>query len=390
MKKTIRLLLIVLLSMSLIATFSLSGCKKATTAETTAVTTMAAETTAAATTAAENLGEIKTRGPQGQVPVWYNQISLTDEEKAKVKEGHYKIAYDEVVATEFNDAIGNGIKYQCEQLNMELVSWTLNNLDAAKQKENIESVLALKPDIIVGLSVDPVVSRDIFKKAADQGVKLVFASNKPGNFEWKKDYTGALVIFDFNKFGAFLADELNKALNGKGKIGYLYHDADFFITNQRDQGFKEALKNYPGLEIVAEVPWSGVVEDAETSVAAMMIKNPEITGVYVTWAAGAMAAVSALRAANRPDVKVVTNDLEATAALEMIKGNNIVGLTQCKAWQYGLTAAELGCYAMLGKEIPAECILIPGLVATKDNVEPVWKEVFNEELPDQLKQALAK
>jgi len=234
------------------------------------------------------------------------------------------------------------------------------------------------------------VSRDIFKKAADQGVKLVFASNKPGDFEWKKDYNGALVIFDFNKFGAFLAEELNKALNGKGKVGYLFHDADFFITNQRDQGFKEALKNYPGLEIVAEVPWSGNPDDAETSVSAMMTKNPEITGVYVTWAAGAMAAVSALRAANRPDVKVVTNDLEATAALEMIKGNNIVGLTQCKAWQYGLTAAEIGIYAMLGKEIPAECILIPGLVATQNNVEQVWKEVFNEELPDQLKQELPK
>jgi len=68
--------------------------------KTTAEATTAAATTAAATTEAENLGEIKTRGPQDQVPVWYNQISLTDEEKAKVKEGHYKIAYDEVIATE--------------------------------------------------------------------------------------------------------------------------------------------------------------------------------------------------------------------------------------------------------------------------------------------------
>jgi len=177
-------------------------------------------------------------------------------------------------------------------------------------------------------------------------------------------------------------------LDGEGKIGYLYHEAEFFITNQRDQGFKEALNEYPGLEIVAEAPWSGAPDDAETAVSAMITQHPVINGIYIPWSQGAMSAVTALKTAGRTDVKVVTHDIDQDVALEMIKGDNIIALTQCKAWQYGLTAVDLGCYGLLGKDIPAEAILIPGLAATIDNIEEVWPEVFNEELPDQLKEAL--
>ncbi len=334
--------------------------------------------------------EIRTRGPQGQIPVWYTEIQLTEEDKAKIASKHYKVAYDQATPNKFNDTIGRAIEYRCKELGMEYVGKTMNNLDPAKQVENIENLLALHPDIIVALSVDPVTSREIFKKAADQGVVLVFASNKPSDFEWNKDYKGGLIIFDFYDFGTMLADALNKALNGKGKIGYLYHEANFFITNQRDQGFKEAVEAYPGLEIVAEVPWSGVPDDAETAVSAMIMQHPEINGIYIPWSQGAMPAVTALRTAGRTDVKVVTHDIDEDVALEMIKGNTIIALTQCKAWQYGLTAVDLGCYALLGKRIPAEAILIPGLSATRENIEEVWKEVYNEELPDQLKKALQK
>ena len=39
-----------------------------------------------------------------------------------------------------------------------------------------------------------------------------------------------------------------KALGGKGKIGLIFHEADFFVTKQRYQGFKDTIaKDYPGI-----------------------------------------------------------------------------------------------------------------------------------------------
>lgn len=333
-------------------------------------------------------GETKTRGPEGQVPIWYTSISLTPAEREKIRNGNYKIAYDQLAASEFDDTIGKAIEYTAKQLNMEYIH-TFNRLDAAVQKENIESILAAKPDIISAVSVDPAVSTIAFKEAAKKGVALVFCSNK-ASLKWNEDYKGGLVFYDLAGFGPLLAEKLNAELGGKGNIGYVYHEANFFITNQRDQGFKDALKDYPGLKIVDERPWSGNPADAEAVVSAMITAHPEISGLYLPWQEALMPALAALRAAGRSDVKIVTNDIAEITALEMVRNKNVVAMTQCMAWQYGVTVTELGCYALLGKEIPAECVMVPGLVATKDTISTIWPDLFNTELPAAVKKALEK
>ena len=43
------------------------------------------------------------------------------------------------------------------------------------------------------------------------------------------------------------------ALGKKGKVGYIFHDADFYVTNQRDGAFKATIEpDYPDMKIVAE------------------------------------------------------------------------------------------------------------------------------------------
>jgi ribose transport system substrate-binding protein len=357
-----------------------------TTAATEATTTSEAPATETAAVEEEKLGEIKTIGPEGQIPIWYTEIKLTDEEKEKVKKMGLKIAYDQLNISEFDDAIGFAIDDMAKQLNMKYI-WTYNRMDAAIQKENIETILAAKPDIVSAVSVDPAVSTVAFKEAYEQGAVLVFCSCK-ADLKWPDEYKGGLVFYDLVGFAPELAGALNDALGGEGNIGYVYHEANFFITNQRDQGFKDALKEFPGLKIVAEEPWSGNAADAEAVVSAMITKNPEINGMYLPWQEAAMPAISALRAADRMDIKIVTNDIGKTTALEMITGDNIIMMSQCAAWQYGVTVVELGLYPILGKEIPAECVIVPGYTATRDNIEEVWPKLYNKPLPTELKAAL--
>jgi len=396
MKKLWLLLVVSSLSMTMIVVFSLTGCKEEVTLEEGATVTEeeVSEEEEAVEEAipveeevtTEELGEITTQGPEGQIPVWYTEIKLTDEELEEVKNMGLTIAYDQLNISEFDDTIGFAIEDMAEQLNMKYM-WTYNQLDAAIQKENIETILAANPDIISGVSVDPTVSTAAFEEAVDQGVTVVFCSCK-ADLEWPTEYTGGLVFYDLVGFAPALAGGLNDALGGEGNIGYVYHEADFFITNQRDQGFKDAVGEYPGLKIVAEEPWSGNAADAEAVVSAMITKHPEINGIYLPWQEAVMPAISALRAADRTDIKIVTNDIGKTTALEMITGDNLVMMSQCDAWQYGETVVELGLYPLLGKEIPAECVIVPGYTATKENIEEVWAEVFNEPLPTDLKSAL--
>jgi len=338
------------------------------------------------------MGEIKTRGPEGQVPLWYTEIGLTEAEREIIRKGKngkkYVIAYDQLNVSEFDDTIGFAIDYMAKELNMEYIH-TYNRFDAAVQKDNIETILAKKPDIIAAVSVDPVVSGAAFRKAAEMGVTLVFCSVK-APLEWGKEYNGGLVFYDLIGFGPLLAKELNNVLGGNGEVGIVYHEANFFITNQRDQGFEDALKQYPGLKIVDKRPTGNTIQDTEAIVSAMITKHPEIDGIYLPWQEHVMPAISALRAANREDIKIVTQDIGKTTALEMIRGNNIAMMTQCMAWQYGVTVTEMGLYPILGKEIPAECIIVPGLAATWKTIDQVWPRVFNSPLPKELQEALDK
>jgi ribose transport system substrate-binding protein len=338
------------------------------------------------------LGVIKTRGPEGQVPLWYTAITLTDSEKQQIRKGKdgkkFIIAYDQLNVSEFDDTIGFAIEAMAKDLGMEYIH-TYNRFDASVQKDNVETILAKNPNVIASVSVDPTISTSAFKKAADRGVAVIFCSVK-APMKWGSEYKGGLVFYDLIGFGPMLAKELNNSMGGKGAVGIVFHQANFFITNQRDQGFKDALKAYPGLTVVDERPTGNTMNDTEGIISAMITKHPEIKGIYLPWQEHVMPAISALRAAGRTDIKIVTGDIGKTTALEMITGKNLVMMTQCMAWQYGVTVTEMGCYTILGKKIPAECIIVPGLGATWKTIDQVWPQVFHQPLPPDLKTALDK
>ena len=59
--------------------------------------------------------------------------------------------------------------------------------------------------------------------------------------------TSTIVSDDLVQMGEKAADAMAAAIGGKGKVGYLFHDANFYVTNQRDQAFKETIQaKYPG------------------------------------------------------------------------------------------------------------------------------------------------
>jgi ribose transport system substrate-binding protein len=340
------------------------------------------------TTDVELLGKVVTRGPEGQVPVWYKALSLTDSEKEKIRKGKYTIGYCQIAAGELNDVIGYGIQAVAKDLNMKYL-WAFDDLSAEIQRDNVESMLSAGADVIAALSIDPKYSGETFKIVAQQGKTICFLSNK-APLKWKTEYKGGLVFWDLAGLGPMMAEALNKELGGEAKVGWVYHDANFFITNIRDNGFKDAVKKYPGFEIVYEAPWSGMEKDAEDVVNAMMLKNPEINAIYLSWQEALMPTISVLNSIGRNDVKIVVNDLNANAALAMVKNDNVLMICQPASWDYGVAIALMGCYTLIGKPLPAECVVVPGLAATRDSLEEVWQRCFNSQLPTEVKKELYK
>jgi ribose transport system substrate-binding protein len=328
----------------------------------------------------------QTMGPGGESPTASSDVKLSDAEVTEIKGMKATAALLWHTSSDFVNAVTAGASDEFNRLGIEIVATTDAGFDSAKQMSDIETVLAKNPSIILALPLDPTTSAQAFKPAVEAGVKIVLLSNVPAGYVQGKDYVG-IVTDDLYQMGKQAADALAASIGGKGKVAWIFHDAQYYVTNQRDNAFKATIeKDYPGIEIVAE---AGLADPAraEDIANALITKNPDLDGIYVPWAEPAEGVLAALRGAGNTHTKVVTLDLSEPIGLDMVQGGNVVAITADEAYELGRTMATVGAYGLIGKEAPAFSVA-PAITVTKDNVVAGWKQSLNREPPQTILDAL--
>ncbi len=321
----------------------------------------------------------ETVGPNGESAVPSSDVVVSDEGAAKLKEGGHKAALLWHTSADFVNAVTAGASDEFERLGIEVVATTDAGFDAAKQKSDAETVMAKEPSIILTLPLDPVTSAEAFREAKDAGVKLVFLSNLPADYQHGTDYA-AIVTDDLFQMGKQAADALAEAIGGKGEVAWIFHDADYYVTNQRDNAFKTTIeKDYPDISITAEQGISDPAR-AEEIANALLTRNPDLDGIYVTWAGPAEGVLATLRANGNSDTKIVTLDLSEPVALDMVKEGNVAAIVADEAYELGRAMAAAGAKALLGEEVPP-FVIAPAITVTKDNVAEGWQNSLNREAP---------
>lgn len=332
--------------------------------------------------AAANFANAQTVGPQGEAATPSSSVTLSDADIATLKGKGYKAALLWHTSSDFTNAVSAGAKDEFARGGINIVVTTDAQFDAARQRSDIETALAAKPNVILALPLDPVTSAEAFRQAVKDGTKLVFLSNLPKDYKHGTDYA-SIVTDDLFQMGKQAADAMAKAIGGKGKVGYIFHDATYYVTNQRDKAFKTTIeKDYPEIKIVAEQGISDPAR-AEELAGAMLLQHPDLDGIYVTWAEPADGVLSALRNAGNPKTKIVTLDLAEPEALDMVKGGNVAALVADKAYELGRAMAAAGMKSLLGQETPP-FVVAPALTVTKDNVAQGWKDSLNRNAPQSV------
>jgi len=329
---------------------------------------------------------ILSKGPHGETAVSAKTLELTEEEIAKIKQGNYKAAIVmHYAGNDWSTAQIDGLKATFERMGIEVVAVTDADFKSEKQVSDIETVLAKNPDIIVSIPVDPVSTAEAYKKAAESGVKLVFMDNAPQGLEHGKDYVSVVSADNYGN-GVAAAEIMAEKLGGKGKIGVIFHDADFFVTKQRTEAFEKTIQEkYPDIEIVAR---GGITDpnDGEKVASGILTKNPDLDGLFVVWDVPAEGALAAARTAGRDDLVITTIDLGTNVALEIASDGIVKGLGAQLPYDQGIAEAILAGYALLGKETPPY-VAVPAYKVTKENVLDAWKLVYHKEAPDSIQSA---
>ncbi|QAV26189.1 sugar ABC transporter substrate-binding protein [Neobacillus thermocopriae] len=330
--------------------------------------------------------EILSKGPHGETAVSAKTLQLTEEEVNKIKEGNYKAAIVmHYAGNDWSTAQIDGLKAAFKRMGIEVVAVTDANFKAEKQVSDIETVLAKDPDIIVSIPVDPVSTASAYKKVADAGVKLVFMDNAPQGLEAGKDYVSVVSADNYGN-GVVAAEIMAEKLGGKGEVGVIFHDADFFVTKQRTEAFEKTIKEkYPDIKIVAR---GGITapNDGEKVASGMLTKHPDLDGIFVVWDVPAEGALAAARTAGRDDLVITTIDLGTNVALEIASGGIVKGLGAQLPYDQGIAEAILAGYALLGKQAPAY-VAVPALKVTEENVLDAWKLVYHKDAPESIQNA---
>lgn len=333
-------------------------------------------------------GKILSTGPNGETATPATELSLTDEEIAKVKEGNYTAAISfHYGGNDWSSAQQKGLKDTFEKLGIKVTAVTDANFSTEKQVSDLETIMAKKPDILVSIPTDATSTADAYQRVADAGTKIVFMDNVPKGFTAGENYISCVSADNYGN-GVIAADLIGEALKGKGKIGVIYYDVDFFVTNQRLEAFeKEMAEKYPDIEIVSKMGFQDengcdVVADA------MITQNPGIQAIFAHWDIPCEGVLSALRAAGRDDILLSTIDLGNNIAKEIADGN-VLGLGAQLPYDQGVAEATLAAYSLLGKEAP-DYVAVPAKRVEQSNLLDAYKDVYHTEAPDAIKDAMKK
>jgi ribose transport system substrate-binding protein len=353
-------------------------------------TTTAPPDQAAADKADQALKELEnkvlSKGPNGETPSPAAAADLTPEQVDKIKGMKAKAAIVmHYAGNDWATAQIAGLKSEFGNLGIEVVAVTDANFKPDKQVSDLETVMSKKPNIIVSIPTDPVATATAYKAAAQGGAKLVFMDNVPKGFKAGTDYVSCVSADNYGN-GVVSAHLMAKALGAKGKIGLIFHEADFFVTKQRYDGFKKTIQtDYPDMQIVEEQGIAGpdFAGDAQGVANAMLSKHPDLAGIWAVWDVPAEGVMAAARASGRGDMRIATEDLGKNVAIALAKGELVVGLGAQRPFDQGITEARLGALAVLGAKT-APYVALSALPVQHDNVLDAWKQVYHEDPPKDL------
>lgn len=167
-----------------------------------------------------------------------------------------------------------------------------------------------------------------------------------------------------------LGEYVGKLTGGKGKIGILQGQLGTTPEQDRDKGFNEALKDFPGLEVVAKQPSKAWMQDEGFAIGQDMLqRHPDITVFFGRADALALGAARAVKVSN-VDHKVIVVGFDGdVAGLKAVRDGTLQATMTQQTQGMGRLALNSALDAIGGKDLPKEQ-LQEAVLTTKDNVGP--------------------
>ncbi len=280
------------------------------------------------------------------------------------------LAADETIAVftknqtnPYFQAVRVGTEAAAKTLGAKVIQYIPTKPDSIpEQLSQVEDVIVKKPDAIVFIPVD--------YKALVPAVEKINAAGIPVTNITDRIAGGKLVAYvgadDYN-IGLATARFLLKEMNGKGNVVILEGVKGSLTNTDRVRGFTDALKENPGVKLLASQPANYQRLNALQVMENLLQSFPQIDGVLAANDPMAVGALEALEGANRNALVVGING--SKEAVELIKTGKLLASGDFNGFIQGCLGAEIAIRNLRKEPTPKEIILKP-VVIEKSNEQP--------------------
>ncbi|MFL6256911.1 MAG: substrate-binding domain-containing protein [Pyrinomonadaceae bacterium] len=189
---------------------------------------------------------------------------------------------------------------------------TSGDFDLAKQQSQIENFIVQRVDAIILCPADSKGIGPAIEQANRAGIPVFTA-----DIAAQGGQVVSHVASDNLAGGRLAAEFIAKALNGQGEVGIIGQQ-EVQSGLDRELGFKEEMKKYPGIKVAAVMNGGGVRDKALKAAEDMLQGNPNLKGIFGINDDSALGALSAAEARSKGDLVIVGYDAipEAVSAIK--------------------------------------------------------------------------
>ncbi|HKG12515.1 MAG TPA: substrate-binding domain-containing protein, partial [Pyrinomonadaceae bacterium] len=164
--------------------------------------------------------------------------------------------------------------------------------------------------------------------------------------------------------GRLAAEFIAKALNGQGEVGVIGQQ-EVQSGLDRELGFKEEMKKYPGIKVAAVLNGGGRRDSALKAAEDMIQGNPNLKGVFGINDDSALGALSAAEARGRSDMVIVGYDAIPEAVKAIQRGSALKADVAQQPRDLGAKTVEAIATHFSGGQVP-KSIAVPVKIVDAD------------------------
>ncbi len=241
-----------------------------------------------------------------------------------------------------------------------------------RQRQIVETQITRGVDAIVLAASDKKALDAAVQDAKEQGIPVVTIDSGVSS-----DTPISFVATDNVEGGKKAAHKLAELIGEKGKVGLIPFVEGSATSMARENGFKEGLKAYPEVELVATEYSNSQTEVALDKTQNMLTTHPDLNGIFAANLPGAVGAGRVLERQDRAgEIKLVGFDA-GDQELQMLKKGIIQALIVQNPYQMGYKGVTMAVRHLNGESVPKR-VDTGVTVVTKENLDdPEIQKILN-------------